>query len=154
MEQGTPKSTHSTGALIVGVGKFRTFTEISGLRSSTRLTAGHPQTFIIGTSAAVPLPQNVENVIYAVLQKFEVNKRAGTREWLFASTTGGYVYTKSKGATSPLGIPLDFTRYDDHSIKIQPRAALASGEYGFSVQPTKRDPYAGDQVYYRSFGVD
>jgi hypothetical protein len=96
----------------------------------------------------------VPQAIYAVLQRFDLNKKTGNREWLFSSTTGGYVYTKSKGMTTPFGIPLNFERYNDHAIKIQPRVPLAPGEYGFSVEPTTRDPYAADQPHFRCFGID
>lgn len=151
-ESGTPKSTRSPGMIVTGAGKSKTFTEISG-QATNRIGVGTPQTFVIGMSMAVPLPAKLDLYArYAMLQRFDLNKKTGSREWLFSSTTGGYVYFKHKGMSA--AIPLNFERYSDHAIKIQPRVPLTPGEYGFLVQPVTPDPYAPAQVYFRCFGID
>ncbi len=151
-ESGTPKSTRSPGMIVTGAGRSKTFTEISG-QATIRIGVGTPQTFVIGMSMTVPLPAKLDLYArYAMLQRFDLNKKTGSREWLFSSTTGGYVYFKHKGL-SP-AIPLNFERYSDHAIKIQPRVPLAPGEYGFLVQPVTPDAYAPAQVYFRCFGID
>lgn len=152
LESGIAKSTRTRGMIVTGAGKAKTFTEIAG-QSAIRIGSGTPQTFVIGMSMAVPLPSKLDPYAkYAMLQTFELNKKSGNREWLFASTTGGYVYFKSHGMSA--AIPLNFERYSDHAIKIQPRTPLAPGEYGFLVQPVTPDPYARAQTYFRCFGID
>lgn len=151
-ESGFPKSTRSPGMIVTGVGKSKSFTEIAG-HATTRIGAGTAQTFVIGMSMAVPLPATLDLYVkYAILQKLDLNKKTGNREWLFASTAGGYVYFKNKGMSGT--IPLNFERYSDHAIKIQPRALLPPGEYGFLVQPVTPDRYARSQSYFRCFGID
>jgi hypothetical protein len=152
-EPGTPKSTRSPGMAVVGVGKSKTFTELGG-RAAIRIGSGTPQTFVVGMSMAAPLPASLDSAIFAMLHRFDLNKKTGNREWLFSSTTGGYVYFKNKAMTSTFGIPLNFERYNDHAIKIQPRIPLTPGEYGFLVQPVTHDPYASTQTYFRCFGID
>jgi hypothetical protein len=151
-ESGMPKSTRSPGMIVTGAGKSKTFTEISG-QATIRIGVGTPQMFVIGTSMAAALPAKLDPYVkYAIVQKFDLNKKTGNREWLFSSTTGGYVYFKHKGMSAT--IPLNFERYSDHAIKVQPRLPLEPGEYGFLAQPVTPDPYARAQVYYRCFGID
>jgi hypothetical protein len=152
LESGFPRSTRSPGMVVTGAGKFKTFTEIAG-QATIRIGSGTSQTFVIGMSMAVPLPAKLDGYArYAMLQKLDLNKKTGNREWLFSSTTGGYVYFKHKGLSAT--IPLNFERYSDHAIKIQPRVPLALGEYGFLVQSVTPDPYARSQSYFRCFGID
>lgn len=155
LETGTSKSTANAGARLVGVGKFRTFVELVGLKAPVRLSSGQPQNFVLGTNPTVPLPAHLDNVIYTRIEKLDVNVKSGMREWLFSSSTSGSVlYHKSKGYQHTPTIALDFERYGDHGIKIHPRIPLPTGEYCFPAQAVTRDPYARSAFLYRCFGVD
>jgi|GEM_PF-3068606 len=91
----------------------------------------------------------------ATLYALEVGKKAGVRDVLFAETTafGPIPYFKNK-ATDSRGIPLNFSKYDDHSIMIQPRSPLIPGEYAFVAVVTPDRYVPQNQSYYYCFGVD
>ncbi len=157
LESGTVKSKAKLGGIAGG----KTATEIPGRQASVRVKSGQPQTFVVSLAAwgqgvtyeamiaASPAMQ------FATLYKLDVNKKADTREVLFSETTGYAVFTKSKGMGDFRGIPLNFSRYDAQSVKIEPRAPLAPGEYAFVAIATATDPYAAqNQSHYYCFGID
>lgn len=156
LQSGMVKSTMGKAVRIVGAGKSKTFTEIAGTNAPVRLQSGTPQVFVLGTPKAVPLPSRLDpSGIYATIVRLEVNKKAGTRELLAFSFAGYAGIGKARTQTADSVIPLDFSRFDDHAIRIQPRSVLPPGEYAFSAQARTVDPYANPNVlWYYCFGID
>jgi len=157
LETGTAKSKTKFG----GVAGAKTFTEIPGRQASVRVKAGQPQTFVVSLAgwgpgvtyetmmAAAPAMQ------FATLYRLDVNKKSDAREVLFADTTSYGVFAKSKTMGDPRGIPLNFSRYDAQTVKVEPRSPLAPGEYAFMALTSPTDPYAAqNQSHYYCFGVD
>lgn len=156
LETGTIKSTTSVPLALVGVSKAKTWTDFPGTRAAVRLSASEVQTFVIGTTALGRLPDHLDpSVFYTVLTGLDINRKAGTRESLFLAAKGFLGINKiSKASAGPLGIPLNFSRYDDHAVRIQPRSPLARGEYAF-MAVGGRDPYAAqNQLLFYCFGID
>ena len=157
LETGTVKSKAKLGGIAGG----KTATEIPGRQASVRVKPGQSQTFVVSLAAWGP-GVTYETMIaaspamqFATLYKLDVNKKADTREVLFAETTGYAVFTKSKGMGDFRGIPLNFSRYDAQSVKIEPRSPLAPGEYAFVALAAATDPYAAqNQSHYYCFGID
>ena len=158
LEAGTVKVKTKFGGVLGG----KVATEIPGGRSTVRLRAGEQQTFVLGLGAYGPtatfdsVVAAVPSVQFANLHKLEVNKKADTRDVLFSETTGfAPVYTKNNGMADSRGIPLNFSRFDDHSVRIEPRSPLSPGEYAFLAVTTPTDPYAAqNQTFYYCFGVE
>ena len=154
LQTGTMKSTVNKALTFVGAGKIKVFTEISGVSAPLRLRPGTPQVFVLGTGRAAALPTSLAPGIYASVFKLDVNNKAGTRELLSFSSAGAYLINKTR--TGGPVIPLNFSRFGDYAIRIEPRSALAPGEYAFSAgQATTTDPYAPQQnVLYYCFEID
>lgn len=156
METGTIRATNNIPLALVGVNKAKTWTDFTGTRAALRISSGQAQTFVVGTSPVGPLPQQLDiGSLFAVLTKLDVNKKAGTRESLFLSVNGFYGIVKTRTSSSgPQGIPLNFARYDDHAVRIQPRSPLSPGEYAFMAL-VSRDPYSPqNQQLFFCFGID
>jgi hypothetical protein len=153
LQTGTVKSTTSKTVVILGAGKSKTYTEFPGTSAPVRLRSGAPQAFILGTGSGFTLPEGSSlPSVYATLVKLEANKKDGTRE-LLSSSFAGYAGI-GKTRTADGVIPLNFSRFSDHAIRIEPRATLAPGEYGF-LAVVARDPYAtANQILYYCFGID
>jgi hypothetical protein len=157
LETGTPKSKTKLG----GVAGARTFTEIPGRQASVRVKPGQPQTFVVSLAAWGPgvtyetMMAAAPAAQFATLYRLDVNKKADTREILFADTTSYGVFAKSKTMGDSRGIPLNFSRYDAQAVKVEPRSPLAPGEYAFMALTSPTDPYAAqNQSHYYCFGVD
>jgi hypothetical protein len=151
LQTGTVKSTLNKAGVIVGIGKSKTFTEIAGPAAPIRLRPDSKQVFVLETGFPVPDRLDTSSV-YATLVRLDVNRKAGTRELLFASYGGAYGIGKSRTAEGV--IPLNFSRFAGRSISIEPRSILPPGEYAFNAQ-TAPDPYAPqNQSLYYCFGVD
>jgi hypothetical protein len=158
LEAGTIKSKMKLG----GFAGAKTDTEIPGKQASVRLKTGEAQAFVMSLAAYGPsvsydsLIAAAPGLPLATLYKLEVNKKADMRDVPFVETTGfAPVYSKSKGMTDFRGIPLNFSRYDDHSVRIEPRSPLMPGEYAFAAVTVATDPYAAqNQTLYYCFGVD
>lgn len=157
LQSGTPKSNMGASVRLIGVGKAKTFTEIPGVSAPVRLQSGAPQVFVLGTSRLVKLPDPlVQGAIYATVVKLDVNKKAGTREVLAFSYAGGFGIGKTRTQQSGGVIPLNFSRFNDYAIRIEPRSALPAGEYAFSaLLVAAADPYTdANKIWYYCFGVD
>jgi hypothetical protein len=156
LQSGTPKSNMGTSVRLIGVGKAKTFTEIPGVGAPVRLQGGAPQVFVLGMSRLVKLPDPlVQGAIYATVIKLDVNKKAGTREVLAFSYAGGYGIGKTRTQSGGV-IPLNFSRFNDYAIRIEPRSALPAGEYAFSaLLVAAADPYTdANKIWYYCFGID
>jgi hypothetical protein len=130
--------------------------EVPGERASVRLTAGEAQAFVLGLRWALPEPFP-SNAAMATLKRLEVKK--GKREYVGMDfTTYGGLVTKSSAsgqADQPLGIPLNSSRYDTQSVRIEPRSPLPPGEYAFITLSATTDPYKpANEFTLFCFGVD
>jgi hypothetical protein len=65
------------------------------------------------------------------------------------NTTGYGPISKNKMQDS-YSIPLNFSRYDAHTVRIEPKAPLPAGEYAFSAPLSGGD---SNQLNYYCFGV-
>jgi hypothetical protein len=156
LQAGTPKSNMGTSVRLIGVGKAKTFTEIPGVSAPVRLQSGAAQVFVLGMSRLVKLTDPlVQGAIYATVVKLDVNKKAGTREVLAFSYAGGYGIGKTHTQAGGV-IPLNFSRFNDHAIRIEPRSTLPPGEYAFSALPSAAaDPYTdANKIWYYCFGIE
>jgi len=148
LEVGTTKTKSKLG----GLGGVTVATEIMGAKALIRVKAGSAQTFLLGMPpGSLPDPPQ-PGLLWAQLLKLEI--KGNTRQNVEIDRTGYGGLGKSRTTNAAFGIPLNFTRFDTQSMKIEPRMALPPGEYAF-IANVPKDPYATlDQVHFYSFGVD
>lgn len=143
-------------AKAIGIAGGKSYTEISGRQAAVRLQSGQPQTFLMFVDSEIIAGNPMVLMGLCQLHKLDVDKRAGTRQDVHSDITGYGPIAKHK-AEDYRGIPLNFSHYDAHFVKVEPRSPLPPGEYAFrsatGVGPT--DPYGSqNQFYFYCFGVD
>jgi hypothetical protein len=144
---------------LLGAG-IKSFLEIPGKQTSVRLKSGDPQTFVMSLAAFGP-GVSYERVIdenpafqFAVLLKADADKKTDTRQIVLMEMTNHLLGLRVKWVDSR-GIPLNFSRYDADSIRIDTRLPLPPGEYAFAAMIIPTDPYADrTQIPYYCFGVE
>jgi hypothetical protein len=149
-ETGTQKNHTKLG----GLAGAKAYVEIPGKQAGVRLRQELPQIFLMAIQDTLPASSTdgVATTRWATLYKLEVDKQ--NREVPQLNMTGYSIIGKTK-MQDPRGIPLNFSRYDDHTVKIEPRVRLAAGEYAFFSNMGKTDPYAPlNQSSYYCFGID
>jgi len=153
-------ATLKTKVKLLGYGGGKGFLELPGKQASVRLKAGDPQAFVMSLAVFGPTASyemvTAQDPAYqfASLFKAEINPKRDTRQIVMVDTTSYPIAPKVKIADSR-GIPLDFSRYEAGSVRIQPRQPLPPGEYCFAATVVGADPYADpNQRPYYCFGVD
>jgi hypothetical protein len=154
LETGTAKSKSK----LAGVGGMKSTTVIPGLQATARLAQNQQQAFVMsllpyGPNASYESVRAAGQM--AILYKLDVNKKSGVRELVNIDVGFGGI-RKTKGVITDIrGIPLNFSHFDDHSVRIEPRSPLMPGEYAFVALNTRPDPYANQsQTQYFCFGVE
>jgi hypothetical protein len=155
LEAGTAKFHNKIG----GLGGGKSYVELPGKQAELRLKAGQPQIFLVGIPDNGPgssydaIHAQAPSLQWAMLYKLDLNKK--NREVPLVDSTGFGPISKTK-AQDFRGIPLNFSRYDDHTVRIEPRSLLPAGEYAFlATSVTQTDAYGPqNQLYYYCFGID
>ena len=139
----------NTKGKLGGLAGVKQSVEIPGEKAALRIKAGE-MLFVVGTAGQ--LPDRLPPIAYARLDKLDV--KGGKRVWIFQDITsyGGFGGKANNNGVQSAGIPLNFARYDEHAIKIDPRSPLPPGEYAFVVNA--HDPYQTLLYKFFSFGVD
>jgi hypothetical protein len=140
---------------MVGLAGGKTYVELAGKQARVRLNQGQARVFLMSISdmgfgvtyesASTSLGSSTG---WAVLYKLDVDKK--NRQVVQMNIIGYGPISKSKRRDS-YSIPLNFSRYDAHTVRIEPKAPLPAGEYAFSA------PLAGgdqNQLNYYCFGVN
>jgi hypothetical protein len=142
----------------VGLGGLKTYVELAGKQATVRLNRGQAGVFLMaidgmGVGATYDSISSTGggSMQWTALYKLDADKK--NREVPQMNITG-YGPISKKTTEASRRIPLNFSRYDEHTVRIETQGPLPAGEYAFVGPLSSPNPNGSQNQLYYCFGIN